>query len=849
MRKVTWRNLAARKIRLLLSAFAIVLGVAFVAGSLVFTDTMGKSFTEIISGTVSDVHVRSESSTDTTLGSSANVDARSMPASVVDDISALDGVERADGSVDGIGLYVLRKDGTLLGGTGAPTLSFNNSDAPNADGEVILEFVQGRAPESAEEVALDARSAELADYAIGDTVTMITMGEPPTRTAELVGIGEFIGGGTAGATLVIFDTPTAQDIFLDGADAFTSIAVTARDGVSQTELARMVGEVIPAGTEVITGADLAEENQTVVDTVLGFLNTFLLIFAAIALVVGTFLIVNTFSMLVAQRSRELALLRAMGASRHQVTRSVLTEAGVVGFIGSTLGLAAGFGLAAVLKALFSSFGLDLSGTSLVFSWRTVIVAYAVGILVTMVAAYLPARRASKISPVAAMRDDVAMPESSIHIRLVIGAVLAILGLGAMVLGLFVDLPQPAAWVGGGVFAVLMAIALTSPVLAVPVVSGAGVLFTKAYGSVGHLASENAKRNPRRTAATASALMIGLALVTTMSVLGTSVNRSIDAGVDEQFTSDFLVMNNLGAGFSTEISNDIAEVDGVLTVAPQQTVFLTVDGADAWASALDADLNADVWSLSYLDGSGPMDDNTIAVNESFAESNDLAVGDTVELGFPAGPVSSEVTGIFADSYTVGVAMIPFSTVEAAGLQRMDSAIGVNITADADPAAVADDLREAIAGFPMVAVQDKLEFAEGQRAQVNQFLFLIYALLGLAIVIAVLGIINTLALSVIERTREVGLLRAMGMTRKQLRRMVRLESIAIATLGALLGIGAGLLFGVVLQRAFIEQGITHLSIPVVQLVVFVVVSAVVGVLAAVLPARRAAKLDVLDAIATV
>ncbi|MFY0409335.1 ABC transporter permease, partial [Solicola sp. PLA-1-18] len=513
MRRVTWANLLARKVRLLLSATAIVLGVAFVAGSFVFTDTISKSFDSIVEGTIPDLTVRLDGAQD---GGNLVADDRTIPASLVQRLASLPDVARADGNVEGQGLFVLDPDGKLIGGQGAPTLAFNYNDAPSTTGEPTVTIGRGREPAGADEVVLDARTVESSGFRLGDTVEMVTAGSTPRISATLVGVADFAGGGLAGATLVLFDTATAQQIFLGGADAYDSIAVTGRDGVTQKQLAAEVRPELADDLQAVTGAELADETQSFIDTALGFLGTFLLIFAGIALVVGTFLIVNTFSILVAQRSRELALLRAMGASRRQVVGSVLVEAFVVGLIGSTVGLLLGFGLAALLRVIFGQFGLDLSGTALVFEPRTAVVAYAVGILVTMVAAVVPARRASRVPPVAAMRDDVAMPESSIRLRMVFAVVLALAGAGLMALGLAGSGSSGATLVGLGILGVLLAAALGAPVIGRPVVSALGVVFRRSAGTVGVLATQNAQRNPRRTAATASALMIGLALVTTMS---------------------------------------------------------------------------------------------------------------------------------------------------------------------------------------------------------------------------------------------------------------------------------------------------------------------------------------------
>ncbi|HET7387178.1 MAG TPA: FtsX-like permease family protein [Nocardioidaceae bacterium] len=847
MLRVTLRNLFARKIRLILSASAIVIGVAFVAGTLVFTDTMGKSFDDIVKGSTSDVTVRptgSGSWNDT----SASIDTRTISAATLHRLEGTPGAARVDGNVAGQGLFVVGTNGKLVGGTGAPTLSFNYNDAPAITGQPALVIEKGHPPHGAHQVALDAKTAKTAGYRLGDTVSMITSGARAHRSATLVGITQFGGGGLAGASLVLFDTPTAQQLFLHGRDAYTAVSLTAKPGVSQTELAANARALLPDGLEAVTGDKVAQENLDAIGKVLNFLNIFLLVFAAIALVVGTFLIVNTFSILVAQRSRELALLRALGAGRRQVTRSVLVEALAVGIVGATLGLLGGFGLAWALKALFGSFGLDLSGTPLVFSLRTVLVSYAVGIVVTVVAAYLPARRAAKIPPVAAMRDDVAMPESSVHRRLLIGIALAVVGGGLMAAGLLGSGGRGAALVGVGVFAILLAVAMMSPVLGRPVLHGLGGIYRTMFGTVGVLATENSLRNPRRTAATASALMIGLTLVTTMSVIGASVNKSIEAGVNKQFTTDFLMSNPVGQSFSATIADKVRKVEGVGAVTETQWVPTTIDGKSEFLTVSDGAKLQRMYHLKAKKGTLDVGKGQIALSTDGAKDYHAHVGDTLTLAFPKGPQKTKVVGIYAKSDVIGDTLVPFSLVKQAQLPRFDNTISVDAADGASATAVGKRLTELVKDVPTVNVQTKQEFSKAQRSSVNQLLYLIYALLGLAIVIAVLGIVNTLALSVIERTREVGLLRAVGLSRRQLRRMVRLESIAIAVLGAVLGVVMGLGFGVVLQQAVADQGITELAIPIVRLVVFVVIAAVVGVLAAVFPARRAAKLNVLRAITT-
>ncbi|MEO6604389.1 MAG: FtsX-like permease family protein [Aeromicrobium sp.] len=845
MLRFSIRNVLARKGRLLLSALAIVLGVAFLAGSLIFTDTIGKSFDNIIGGSVSDATIRLTGHQNS-MGPSASADNRTIPASLVQTLARAPGVSRADGTVEGQGLFVVKKNGKLLGGTGAPTISLNYNDAPNINGDPSVTIAEGRAPRQAGEVVLDQRSADLAGYELGDAVSMITAGATPRVSATLVGYADFAGGGLAGATLVLFDTKTAQDLFLDGQPAFNSIGLTADADVSEKQLVAAVKPMLPGGTEAVTGRAITAEVKTVIDTVLGFLNTFLLIFAAIALVVGSFLIINTFAILVAQRSRELALLRALGASRPQVMQSVLAEAAAVGLLGSTIGLLVGVGLAALLRAVFARFGLDLTGTSLVFSARTIIVSYLVGILVTMVAAYLPARRASRVAPVAAMRESDPTTEESSRRRLALGGGVSVAGAILIASGLIGEGTVGASQVGLGIFAILMAIALLSPVLAIPVLRAMGWSFARLFGAIGRLATLNSLRNLRRTAATASALMIGLALVTTMSVLGSSVSASIDASIDEQFTSDFFVSNAIGQSFSPAIADDLSHIRGVGAMTATQTTSFKIDGSSVTASAADAMALGKILPINFESGSAATETATIALAEDAAASLDLTTGDPVTLKFPAGNVQATVSGVYTSTYLVANAIVPFSTLVAAKVKRADSSIVVNAAPGVDKTDLGKRLESATRDFPTVTVQNKNDYSKSQRAQVDQLLYLIYALLGLAIIIAALGIVNTLALSVVERTREIGLLRAVGLSRGQLRRMIRLESIAIAVLGATLGIAVGLLFGSVLQRTVVDQGVTELAIPWVRIVIFVAVAGVVGVIAAALPARRAARLDVLRAI---
>jgi putative ABC transport system permease protein len=851
--RVTLKNLVARKVRLAMSAFAIVLGVAFVAGSYVFTDTLDKTFEEIFSDLNGDVVVRPEGflGLSSLVGNnSVSNDGRTVPASMVDQLAALDGALRADGVVENRSVFVVGTDGRVVSGGGAPGIGANWSDAPNTTGESPLRLEEGRRPTADGEVVVDTRTAELGGYSVGDTVRLITSGEQAEIQAMLVGTATFgESAGLAGATLALFETRTAQQLLLGGADAFTTITIAARDGVSQEDLRAEVEAILPDGFEAKTGTETSNETTEGLRDALGFFTTFLLVFAAVSLFVGTFLILNTFSILVAQRSQEIALYRALGAGRRQVTRSVLTEAFVVGLLGATLGLVLGLGVAQLLKVAFAAFGLDLGPGGLVLEPRTVAIAYLVGVAVTVAAAYIPARRAARVPPVAAMRDEVALPQAPRSLHAGLGGALAVAGAMALGAGLFLDTSLRAELVGAGITAVFLGIALLAPVLAGPLVRVIAAGYPRIFGTVGHLARENALRNPRRTAATASALMIGLALVSAMAVIGESTNESIDVALEDDLTADFVISNAVGQPFSTSVAGEVAAVDGVAEVAQVRWQAGQVAGEDANIAALDPRAFSKAVRLDVTGGDTDLGSDGTLVSAALAERERLTVGDRLTVTLPAGDRELDVVGIFADNPVVGSdVVIGFDVLVAGGVSPADSFVYVVQGPGADPARTRTSLEEITAGLPTVTVKDQDAFDEEQRAPVNRLLSLVYALLGLAVLIAVLGIVNTLALSMMERTREVGLLRAVGMSRPQLRAMVRWESVAIAVMGAVLGIVLGVVFGVALQSALSEEGLEVLAIPWARLAGFVLLAALVGVLAAVWPARRAAKLDVLRAITT-
>ncbi|MGH8774441.1 MAG: ABC transporter permease [Jiangellaceae bacterium] len=849
----TLKSLVARKVRLAMSAFAIVLGVAFVAGSYMFTDTLDRTFEELFSDLNGDVVVRPEGAAglSSLVGNAAvSNDGRTVPATLVDELAALDGALRADGVVENRSVFVVGTGGRVVSGGGAPGIGANWSDAPNTTGEAPLKIAEGRPPTADGEVVVDARTAEMGGYALGDTVRLITSAEQATVDATLVGTATFgESANLAGATLALFETATAQRLLLDGADAFTTITIAARDGITQDELRADVAAILPDELEARTGTETSNETSDGLRDALGFFTTFLLVFAAVALFVGTFLILNTFSILVAQRSQEMALYRALGATRRQMTRSVLLEAFVVGVLGATVGLVLGLGVAQLLKFVFSAFGLDLGPGGLVLAPRTVGIAYLVGIVVTMAAAYIPARRAARVAPVAAMREDIALPQAPRSLHAGLGGALAAAGAGALAGGLFLETSWAAELVGVGISGVFLGVALLAPILAGPVVRVIAAGYPRLLGTVGHLARENALRNPRRTAATASALMIGLALVSAMAVIGESTNKSIDVALEDDLSADFVISNAVAQPFSPSVAADAAVLDGVADVAQVRWQAGQVAGSDANVAALDTAAFARAVRVDVTEGALDLGDDGVLVGTELADREGLGLGDALVVTLPAGNRQLRVAGVFVDNPVIGSeVVIPLDMLSSGGVTPADSFVYVVAEPDADPARVLAELEQLTAQLPTVTVKDQEAFKEEQRAPVNRLLSLVYALLGLAVLIAVLGIVNTLALSVMERTREVGLLRAVGMSRRQLRTMVRWESVAIAVLGAVLGIVLGVVFGVALQSALSGEGLEVLAIPWPRLAAFVVLAALVGILAAVWPARRAARLDVLRAITT-
>ena len=845
----TVQGLIAHRFRLFATALAVTLGVAFTAGTFVLTDTVTKTFDNLFGDVYAntDAVVRGVSQFE----GPENMGAQRprIPATLVDVVRGVPGVEAAEGRSLGYA-RIVDEQGKALGNpaNGAPTLGYGWSTNEQLN---PFEIKTGRAPQRSDEVVIDAKSSKDADLAIGDRTTVLVQGPP--RQVVIVGTVTFGGmDSPGGATVVAFQEEVAQAL-IGEPGKYDEIAVVAAKGSSQQEVTKRIAAVLPKGTEALTGAAVTKENQDTAREMMAFFTTFMLIFAVVALLVGAFMIFNTFSITVAQRTRENGLLRALGASRRQIMGSVLIEAFVIGLLASILGIAAGLGVAAGLKRLLTALGSEIPATTLVFSTRTVVVSLVAGIGVTMFAALSPARKAAKVAPVAAMQAHIigSVGYGSKE-RVIVGFVVLTGGVAALLTGLFAGVSNDLTFVGLGALMVFFGVSILGRTISLPLSRLIGAPLPRVRGVTGDLARENAMRNPKRTAASASALMIGVGLVGFITIFVSSSKASIDWVINEAFTGDLVVDSGAGIMGGTDASltkrlNELPEVEaatgirfGAALIDGKPSQLLGADPATAFALM-------DVEPLK-----GKPDDlgvDAIAVYKDVATEKGLEIGDPVPVTFKdTGPKTLRVAMIYGEDQPAGNWFVGMPAYEANFANRLDFQVYVKATEGTSVAAVRKAVDGVTASYPGVEVMDRDEFSEQMAAPFNQMLALVYALLGLAILIALLGIGNTLALSIMERTRELGLLRAVGMTRHQLRSMVRWESVIIAVQGTLLGLLIGIFLGWAFVRALEDQGITVFDIPVGSLAVVVLLGGLAGMVAAMWPGRRAARLDVLRAVVT-
>ncbi len=852
MGRVTIKGLLAHKLRFALTALAVILGVAFMSGTMVLTDTISRTFDNLFAdvnkGT--DAYVRSAQSLSSGFGGAARRQRGRIPGSLLPEIQSVPGAKEAAGNLQFYAQLVDKK-GDAIGNPqqGAPTFGFNWG-AVKALNPYRLE-PGGHAPQG-NQVVIDAASAKDAGFKVGDPITILTQGPPGQY--EISGIAKFGDvDSAAGSTAALFDTRTAQAI-TGASDQFDSIAVVADQGVSQQTLKDRIAEKLDnKAYQVLTGAQITKENQSDIKNALQFFNVALLVFALIALFVGTFIIYNTFSIVVAQRLREMALLRAIGASGRQVLTSVLTEAVLVGLFASVVGLGIGIVLSNVLKAVLDAFGFDIPAGGTVVSAQTVIVALLVGTGVTIISAIVPARKASRVPPIAAMRDVATEGRPHSGRRVVIGIAITLLGVLALFVGLFAD--QGIQFVGLGALIVFIGVFVLGPAVARPLSDWIGWPAARLRGITGALARDNAMRNPKRTSATAAALMIGVALVGFITIFAASAKESINAQVDEGFTADYVISTGSGfgaafGGFSPQLATDIAQLPQVGASSPLRINQAEFDGSSGFFAGIDPRSANEVFNLKVQEGRiGDLaQPNTLGISRVAADDKHLRIGSRVSTQFPNGTTPLTVKTIYRNGNKEGLAdyALSISTMSQHYTNQLDNYVFVKLASGVSPA----DGRKAIDGvlkaYPNAELQDRTEFKDAQAAQINQLLGLIYVMLLLAVIIALIGIANTLALSIYERTRELGLLRAVGMSRRQLRSSIRWESVIIALLGTLVGLVIGFFFGWAVIEALKDQGFTRFAPPAGQLILVVIVGGFAGVLAAVFPARRAAKLDVLKAV---
>jgi putative ABC transport system permease protein len=848
MWRATFKAIVAHRWRLIRTAIAVALGVGFVAGTFVVTDTMRSRIDSIIdtSGTGTDVTITSASKFDETGGSTANVEP--IDESLLPTILAVDGVRSAAGEVWGTAIIV-GTDGKPIQPFGPPTLGA-------AWGAPSLELEGGAAPTGEWDVVIDVDTAEAQGFRIGDTVRVIL--QDSSKEFRVVGFVHVPDAWT-GATLAVFSVPTAQRL-MEMKSEFNSISVDAEPGVSPEALRERILAVVPGRTDVKTWSEVSADAKESLGQIMGIFESVLLAFALVALFVGCFLIFNTFSIMVAQRTREVGLLRAIGASKRQIVESVLVESAVLGLLAAAFGLVVGVLLAMGLFELMKggSSSSMIAGTSLQVTPRTVVVALVTGVVVTVVAALMPARRAAGVAPVVAIDGRVEERPGATRRRVLLGGIVTAVGLAAILAGLFTDVPHPTYLVGTGALLLFIGLAILSVLFARPLAAFVGRPLALAFGEPAYLGRENAMRSPRRTATTASALMIGVALVAFVTIVASSIKASANSVIDRDLHADYVIQpSSMSAGFqqagvSPGIADALAHDLTIAEVSEIRTGQFGLDGVSKTLFAVDPFtlphmLSFDDASLRSLSA---LNDVGVLVRRRVAEDEGWRVGDNVPMQYQrVGTVQTPIQGLFdSDALNGADYLITIGEYDHRYVQRMDAQVFVKATAGASHAEIQAAIDEALGAYPNVTAMDRGQYADAQARQIDSLLVFVQALLGLSVIIALLGIANTLGMSILERRRELGLLRAVGMTRGQLRAMVRWEAVIIGVIGALLGLAVGTFFGWALVRALRDQGFTEFAVPFARLLVYVVLGAIAGVVAAIVPARRAARLNVLEAIAT-
>ena len=859
MTAVTLKGLLGRKFRATLTALAIILGVAMVSGTYVLTDTISKAFDEIFSGSYENTSAVVTGRQIVKFSSSGSA---TVPAQVLSRIRALPDVETASGQIfdlSGASNYakLIGRDGETLGGSGgAPTFAFGLDGTEPSLSPVSL--VEGNWANGPNEIVIDSSTAKSHDYGPGDEIRVSAQG--PIERYRITGLSKFGSvDSLGGATFAVFDVPTAQKL-LQKENVYDAIAVAARSGVSPERLAAEIRPLIPPTAQVKTGEEQAKSSSKDTKEFTKFIQLFLLSFGGIALFVGAFVIFNTLSITVAQRAREFATLRTLGASRRQVMRSVLLEGLVIGAIASVIGLFLGVALARGLSSVFAALSLDLPQSGTVFATRTVVVSLVVGILITAVATFAPAIRATRVPPILAVREGAELPKSrlapfSTLLALVtLALAVALVGYGAFV-GSAGTKPRLVA-LGLGVVALFIGVALVSARIVRPLASFVGTPARTLGGSPGRLARDNAVRNPGRTASTAAALMIGLALVTIVASLGKGMRSAGEDSLREQVRADYVITSENGFDpFPVAAGESVVGAPGVDVVSAVRSEHARVFRSDVTVDGIDPATIERVYRFSWKTGSDDvvrgLGVDQAVVSERFADKHKVGVDDIIRLTTPNGQhFLFGIKGVFSPPKidkldpVLGSVVISKLAFDQSFTRPKNIYSFVNGSNGAS-AATAASIEGRLAAYPDATVRTRDAWVAKRSAGINQLLNLLYVLLALSVIVSLFGMVNTLVLAVFERTRELGMLRAVGMTRRQTRRMIRHESVITALIGAALGLPLGLLMAALVTRALEDQGLAF-RVPVLPLVIFAVIAVVAGVVAAILPARRAAQLNVLQAL---
>ncbi|MEV0266361.1 FtsX-like permease family protein [Streptomyces sp. NPDC050617] len=846
MFRTALRNVLAHKARLLMTVLAVMLGVAFVSGTLVFTSTitgaLQKSSEKGFTNTDIAITPSGSSDNNSNEGTDKPSEWHELRQSLLTKVSKVPGVDSVTGTVSGFAA-VSGKDGKLVGN--GFTSAGGNYYAGKGGADIRYPLKDGRAPHSPHEIVLDTKTADRAGVKVGDTVRMSVNG--PVLKQKVVGVFTTDDGNvTAGGSLALFDTRTAQKLYSKPGE-FSEIDVKAAPGTSQATLKSAIDKVLPHTAKSTTGQKLADDQAKAIATSMSGMQTGLLVFAGIALFVGIFIIANTFTMLVSQRTKELALMRAVGASRRQVTRSVLIEAFVVGAIAAVTGLLAGIGIGAALRALMNGNGATVPDGPLVIEPSTIVISLIVGIVVTMLAAWLPGRRAAKIPPIAAMNSVHAVATTrSLVVRNTIGALFSGAGIAAVLAATGMGADSGKGVLGLGAGLLLIGVFVLTPLLSRPLIAAAGPVL-RAFGISGKLARQNAVRNPRRTAATASALMIGLTLITGLTVIAGSVQKAVGKMATDSLKADYVVSMASKLPLSPQVSKDIAADPNVIASSPMRSSGAHINGDSGYLTGVNGKDLDKLTKLDLASGSLNVGGHNTVMDEDSAKEHGLKAGSSYVATFEDGKKSRmTVSGVYKGNELMRGILVDTATLDPHQKDATDRQVLVK-TKDGAGESSKDALRTSLGDNPAIQIQDKGDIVNEIASMVNLMLNMLYGLLAMAVIVAVLGVVNTLAMSVFERSQEIGMLRAIGLDRKGIKRMVRLESLVISVFGGVLGLALGVFFGWAAGELIGTSLATYeLVLPWGRMGIFLLLSALVGILAALWPARRAARLNMLTAI---